>query len=77
MSDMMKQFLESGKTILQDSKTPGVKKASKKPEPLGAAKMSEEDKHKSFVKYTIQDKPKKQDVVEQLLKFIDKAEAEL
>ncbi len=81
MSDYLSQLLKSGRMILADTKQvkiPPSKKAAK-----GKASMNdvsgvmEQDPHKNFIKWCISEKPKPKEIVAQMKKFIEGAEAEL
>lgn len=71
-SEQLNQFLKSGKTLITDTKLKGAIKPKEraKPEELG-------DPHKVFVRRTIQEKPKKSDIIEEFKKFIVIEEAKL
>ena len=76
MNEAFLAFQQSGKKLLVDTKTPATKQkreqiAKNAKEPL------ETDPHKAFVKRTITDKPKKQDVVKEFKRFIEEAESKL
>lgn len=81
MDGTLKNFLESGKALLTDTKTRKPKAVAPKPPKVGFETASElkgeNDPHKKFVKRVIDAKPKKSDLVEDLKSFIEKAEAEL
>ena len=70
-SDYLKDVLSSGKRILGDTKTPKMDKQTK---PSSLSNPPESDPHKVFVKRTIQEKPKKQDVVSEMMRFVKAAE---
>lgn len=65
MGNELKEFMKSGKVLITDTKTPRQLKPKEKakPEELG-------DPHKMFVRQTIQNKPKKSELVEEFKKFI-------
>lgn len=69
MSNSIADFLKSGKKLLEDTKLPKMTapKNAKVPEPSG-------DPHKMFIRRTIQERPKKAEVVAELKKFIAAAE---
>ena len=84
MDETYKQFLDSGKKILHDTKAPrraetvvakggGKAKGPAQPAP---SNMSD-DPHKVFIRRVVGEKPKKQDIVEQIKRFIDVAESDL
>ena len=70
-SDYLKDVMASGRKILGDTKAPAQSKA---PKPSSITQPPESDPHKVFVKRTVQDKPKKQEVVEEMKRFIKVAE---
>lgn len=76
MDGNFKQFLESGKHLLSDTKTPKQKPSKTAPTP---AKMDEPvgDAHDVFIKRTIKEKPSKKEIVEELKKFITVAERDI
>jgi hypothetical protein len=68
-----KNFKESGKTLIQDSKV-------KKSKPLKAPPSMDEgpvDGHERFIKQCIQNKISKKEVIEAISKFIEVEEAKL
>jgi hypothetical protein len=75
-SAYLSHLLKSGKVILSDTKIPASKEKREK-----IVKNSQEppdsDPHKAFIKKTITDKPKKEDVVKDFERFIKEAEAKL
>jgi hypothetical protein len=70
-SDYLKEVLSSGRAILGDTKTPKLKKQTK---PSSVQESPESDPHKIFVKRAINEKPKKQDMVKEMERFIKAAE---
>lgn len=74
MSDYLKDLNNKGCRILSDSKIRPVK-AAPKPPPITST--PETDPHKAFIKRTIQERPKKAEVVEELMKFIRQEEEKL
>jgi hypothetical protein len=72
MGNELKEFMKSGKTLITDTKTPRQLKPKEKakPDEIG-------DPHKMFVRQTIQNKPKKLEIVEEFKKFIKVEEAKL
>lgn len=72
----LKEFLNSGKKIITDTKLPKVKTSKSVKEEVIEPKQ-EGDIHQVFVKRTIQDKPKKSEIIEDFKKFITLAEKEL
>jgi hypothetical protein len=71
-SEVLKEFLKSGKVIITDTKTRKVIKAKDKakPDEIG-------DPHKLFVRRCIQEKPKKSELIEEFKKFIKVEEDKL
>jgi hypothetical protein len=74
-SDYLNQVLSNGVNILTDTKTP--KKPKAPATSIEKAKVPETDPHKAFVRRCIAERPKKEDVVKDLKRFIDAAEAEM
>ena len=74
----LREFLSSGKKLLQDTKAPRrvLEKKTKTADPL-TGEVKETDPHKVFVRRTIQEKPKKAEVITEFKKFIEQAEAKL
>jgi hypothetical protein len=72
MGNELKEFMKSGKVLITDTKTPRQLKPKEKakPDEIG-------DPHKMFVRQTIQNKPKKLELVEEFKKFIKVEEAKL
>jgi hypothetical protein len=74
MSAYLQEFMKSGRTILEDTKTPKpVQKKKDKAVVPSEAECS--DPHKLLIRKTIQEKPKKADLIEEFGKFIKQAEA--
>ena len=71
MDAQFKQFLESGKKMISDTKTPKVKQTKNQPSRMDAEIG---DPHQVFVKRCIQERPSKKDIVEEFMKFITIAE---
>ena len=74
MDSLLRDFLASGKKLLNDTKEKKIKTAQqrkKAQEPLDA------DPHKNFIRRVVSEKPKKAEVVEDIKKFIKGAEEEL
>jgi len=72
MGDLLRDFLTSGKKLVGDTKLPPLPKPKGQskpniPEPSG-------DPHKMFIRRTIQERPKKAEVVEEFKRFIKVAE---
>lgn len=72
MDGVLKEFLQSGRALLTDTKTPKTQsvKAPKK----GLETPVESDAHKVLIRRCIDEKISKKDVVEELKKFIKSAE---
>jgi hypothetical protein len=77
MDATYKSFLESGRHLVMDTKTP--RKVGTKPPPIAmtGGGPGSDDPHRVFVKSTISGKPKKADLVKDIEKFIKQAEASL
>lgn len=75
-TELLRQFLSSGKQLIEDTKVPRKvsakqqKAVQSKPEELG-------DPHKVFIRRTIQDKPKKAEIVKEFERFIKVEEDKL
>jgi hypothetical protein len=72
MGNELKEFMKSGKVLITDTKTPRQLKPKEKAKPDEVG-----DPHKMFVRQTIQNKPKKLELVEEFKKFIKVEEAKL
>lgn len=72
MSAYLDDVLKAGRRILTDTKTP---KLIVKKEKATVGSPTETDPHKIFIRRTIQEKPKKAIVVEEIKRFITSAEA--
>ena len=81
MSDILRNFLSSGKELLVDTKVRKkvVPEKGKKtlPEPAKGSSIDSSDPHEVFVKKSIADKPKKADIVKQIQKFCREEDAKL
>ena len=77
MSGYFNDLMTSGRKILEDTKTPKliVKKGQKPIGPIDGP--VESDPHKVMIRRTIQEKPKKADLIEEFKKFITAAEAQI
>jgi hypothetical protein len=74
-SQYLTDIMNAGKKILEDTKAPRriVKKAEK---PNAASQEpTDNDPHKVLIRRTIQEKPKKSDLIDEFKRFIDSAEA--
>jgi hypothetical protein len=71
MDSNFKNFMQSGKKMVGDTKVAKAKETKKQP-----PKMDSEigDAHQVFVRRAIQELPKKSDIVEDLQKFCNAAE---
>lgn len=80
MDATLQALLSSGKALLTDTKqrkpTPGTKKPSKHTIAEAAA-ITETDPHRLFVRKVIDEKPSKDKIVEEIMKFVKAAEAAL
>ena len=74
MSDYLRDLNTRGCKILDDTKTRPTKAA---PKPPAITTPPETDPHRAFVKRTIQERPKKAEVVEEIKKFIRQEEEKL
>jgi hypothetical protein len=76
MDGTLKQFMESGKHLIQNTRLPKQKPSKVAPSP---EKQDEfvGDAHQVFVRRTKKELPKKLDIVEELKKFIKVAEADI
>ena len=79
MSGFVNDFLQSGRRIVLDTKQPRIKKTERPKDPRTGkpALPVAEDAHQVFIKRCINDKPSKKDIVEDLKRFIEVAEAKL
>jgi hypothetical protein len=82
MSDYLKEVLANGRKLLTDTKTPKKyvepeKKSGKLPNPAMGSGPLDKDPHKVFVKRAIKEKLKKHEIVEEVQKFCDSADADL
>ena len=80
IDETFKNFLQSGRTILRDTKQPRkmhpkVEKG-KEAHRLKQSPVSD-DPHKVFVRKVVAEKPKKKDMLEQIKRFIVSAEEDL
>lgn len=71
MDGTLKNFLDSGRHLLTDTKMPR-QASNKKPGRLTTAQ--EGDPHKVFVSYAIANKPKKLELLDDIKRFIKQAE---
>ena len=81
IDETFKNFLQSGRTILRDTKMPrkipaNVAKKGKEAHQLKESPVSD-DPHKVFVRKVVTEKPKKKDILEQIKRFIVAAEENL
>lgn len=78
MSSYLKDVLSSGRKILGDTKQlpPPAQKGEEKgkPKPSSIHNPPETDPHKVFIKRAINERPKKGEMVEEIKKFIKRAE---
>ena len=74
MEGFLRDFLASGKKLLDDTKQIKMKTAKQKKK---AAEPLSDDPHKNFVRRVIAEKPKKKEIVDDIKKFISAAEADL
>jgi ABC-type molybdate transport system substrate-binding protein len=76
-SEVLKDFLSSGRKLITDTKIKYIKNASKEAKVLKEKPVAEGNPHQVFVKRTILEKPKKSEIVEEFVKFIKSAEEQL
>lgn len=74
MEGFLRDFLSSGKKLLDDTKQSKIKTPQQRKK---AAEPLSDDPHKNFIRRVIAEKPKKKEVVEDIKKFIESAEADL
>jgi translation elongation factor EF-1alpha len=77
MDNTYRDFMQSGKALITDTKTPKVKAKSVKGPDKGTDVIVSGDPHKVLIKRCIDEKIKKSDVIEEFMKFIIQAESEL
>lgn len=74
MEGILRDFMTSGKRLLADTKQIKIADPKKK---KAAIDTPDTDPHKTFIRRTTTEKPKKAELVEDIKKFIAGAEAEL
>lgn len=74
MEGFFKEFLASGRKLLDDTKQIKMKTPQQKKK---AAEPLSDDPHKNFIRRVISERPKKKEVVDDIKKFIASAEADL
>ena len=72
----LSQVLKTGRKILTDTKLPASKEKRDKIV-KNQEQPVESDPHKAFIKKTITEKPKKEDVLKDFRRFIEEAESKL
>ena len=78
MSSFLDDFYKSGRRIVLDTKQPKIKKTERPKDPMtGKSPLPAEGAHEVFIKRCINDKPSKKEVVEDIKRFIEAAEAKL
>lgn len=77
MDGNFKDFIDSGRGLITDTKAAKVKSQSVKAPKKGMETVTESDPHKMLIRRCIDDRIKKADVVEEFKKFIAAAEAAL
>jgi hypothetical protein len=79
MSEIIKNMLASGRQLLTDTKQRKPKSEPIKAEKVGnnPTKIDETDPYRAFSSRVINDKPKKNEVIEMIKGFIEKEEAKL
>lgn len=74
-SQYLNELMSAGKKILEDTKAPRrIAKKGEKPKPA-TGEPTDNDPHKVMIRRTIQEKPKKTDLIDEFKRFIDSAEA--
>lgn len=77
-SQYLNEMLTAGKKILEDTKAPRrIVKKGETDKRLKAASdaPTDTDPHKVMIRRTIQEKPKKSDLIDEFKRFVDSAEA--
>jgi hypothetical protein len=74
MSEVLKDFMKSGKTLIIDTKSP---RKTLKPTKKASLSAVEDCPHAVFVRRVIQEKPKPKELLKDIKRFIESAEAEL
>ena len=74
MSEVLKDFMKSGKTLIVDTKSP---RKTLQPSKKASLSVMEDDPHAVFVRRVIQEKPKTKELLKDIKRFIESAEAEL
>lgn len=78
MDSILKEFIQSGKALLADTKRPAVKqKTVEKVSKESMMGYTEQDPHKILIRRVVKEKPGKKEVIEHFKRFIDQAEADL
>ena len=76
MSSFVEDFYKSGRRLVLDTKQPKIKKTERPKDPrTGKSPLPAEGAHETFIKRCINDKPPKKEVVEDIKRFIEAAEA--
>ena len=75
--DAFKEFLNSGKKIISDTKQPKAQQSKKQVSLAESLSEPVGDAHQIFVKRTVSTKPKKAEIIEDFIKFVAQAEKEL
>lgn len=75
MDGRLKEMFDTGRKLLVDTKKP--KPPTMKSSSSASSAPVETDPHKNFVKRTINEKPKKVELLKDIKRFIEQAEAEL
>ena len=79
MSSFVNDFLQSGRRLVVDTKQPKIRKTERPKDPNTGkpALPVAQDAYQVFIKRCINDKPAKKEVVEDIKRFIEAAEAKL
>ena len=76
MSDKLAEFFTTGRKLVSDTKQPKPAHKKKQSATQDIAAF-EGDPHKVFIKRTISERPKKLEIIKDIVRFIKAAEAEL
>tara|TARA_R110000822_G_scaffold136618_1_gene274142 strand:- start:580 stop:816 length:237 start_codon:yes stop_codon:yes gene_type:complete len=73
-TSQIKEFINSGRKIITDTKTPKSTTAKKSVSLEESVASDTGDAHSIFIKRTIKDKPKKSEIIEDFKKFVEAEE---
>ena len=77
MDGTLKSLFDTGRKILGDTKAPRPPHRKAKATMEEVQGSVETDPHKNFIKRTVSEKPKKAELIKDIKRFIEQAEAEL